>query len=167
MTVNDDRRTTGERGHPGDPGNPGDPEPVGPLAEEAAKLFTALGDWARDQGGQVGAAFGDSAAGVAGHATHLADEVDEHLAAGSAPGQEAPCQWCPVCRTVHVVRQLSPEVRSHLHTAATSLVQAAAAVLATAPPSRQEPGGRRPDPSEQVERIELDEDPSPQPGGQA
>lgn len=127
--------------------SPGDPE-VGPLAEEAAKLLTALSGWAREQGGQVGDAVGETATGLAGHATRVSHDLDDHLATGSAE-----CEYCPICRTVHAVRQLSPEVKDHLAAAAASLVQAAAGMLATA--VRDEQTGRRAD---QVERIPLDDE---------
>lgn len=131
----------------GTPGGPGDPE-VGPLAEEAAKLLTALSGWARDQGGQVGDAVGDTASGLAGHATRIAHDLDSHVATGSAE-----CEYCPICRTVHAVRQLSPEVKDHLATAAASLVQAAAGMLATSVRTDRT-GGR----SDHVEKIRLDDD---------
>jgi hypothetical protein len=54
-----------------------------------------------------------------------------------------------VCRTIHVVRQMSPEVRAHLTSAASSLFQAAAGVMATQVPPERRPG---------VERIDLDAD---------
>ena len=66
------------------------------------------------------------------------------------------CAWCPVCRTVHLVRATSPEVRDHLATAAASLMQAAAGILAAAstPHDRRPPG---------VEHIDLDGDPDGEP----
>ena len=106
-----------------------DPE-VGSLAEEATKLLGALGGWAREHGGGVAQGLSD-AAGQAGDAAH---DVDEHLATGSTE-----CTVCPICRTVHALRGLSPEVRSHLSSAASSLAQAASAFLSTQPPG---PGGR-------------------------
>ena len=68
---------------------------------------------------------------------------------------------------MHVVRQLSPEVKAHLAVAASSLVQAAAGVLATVVPDPE--GGADGDPddpeprgrgrrTEPVEKIVLDED---------
>jgi hypothetical protein len=57
---------------------------------------------------------------------------------------------CPVCRAVHAVRQLSPEVRAHLTTAVTSLAHAATAIMAT-------PERRQGEPAD-VERIDLDRD---------
>ncbi len=171
--------------HPGDHGASGDE--VGSLAEEAAKLFGALGDWAQEQAGDslddlpfdlgdLGAAgakaaqgdlhdLGAHLAGLAGHAVdaaaqvqaHLAGALDDNLATGAPE-----CRWCPVCRTVHAARQVSPEVRAHLGAAAASLVHAAAAMMATTPPS-----GRGRD----VETIDLDDDwpddePDPQPDPQ-
>ena len=111
-----------------DPGH----DPVGSVGDEAAKLFGALAGWAND------------------HMGDRAREIDEHLATGSAE-----CLYCPVCRTVHAVRQASPEVRAHLVTAASSLLQAAAGALATAVPA--DAGGR----TGSVEHIDLDPDDSP------
>ena len=116
-----------------------DPE-VGSLAEEATKLLGALNGWARDQGGDLG----ESVAGLSEHAVAAANDLNSHLATGSAE-----CTVCPVCRTVHAVRQLSPEVKAHLTTAATSLVHAAAGILATAAPAPSDRGG--------MEHIDLDE----------
>ncbi|WP_370249958.1 hypothetical protein [Nocardioides sp.] len=127
-------------------GEPGEPVgEVGSVGEEAAKLFGALSDWARDQSTDWGAA----AAGIAGQAAHLAREVDDHLATGAAE-----CTYCPICRTVHLVRQTTPEVKAHLGQAASSLLQAVAGMLATVPPTGSGSG------SSSVEHIDLggDED---------
>ena len=106
---------------PGDSGG----EPLGSVGEEAAKLFTALQDWARE-----------SASG------------EEHSHAQEQGG--GACAWCPVCRGAALVRQTSPEVKAHLTVAASSLLQAAAGLLAAAqPPTAPGPG---------VQRIDLDED---------
>jgi hypothetical protein len=118
----------------------GGPE-VGSVGEEAAKLLGALSDWARDQGSDVGQGLG----GMASQAASSLHDINEHLATGSAE-----CTYCPVCRTVHAVRQTSPEVRAHLAQAASSLMHAAAGMLATIPPPDS---GRGPG----VERIDLDE----------
>lgn len=117
-------------------------EPVGGVGEEAAKLFGALSDWARDQGADHLGGLG----GVAGMGQGLgaaARRAEEHLATGGAD-----CRWCPVCQLIAVVRQTSPEVRGHLTAAAGSLMQAAAALLAT-PPHGQ---------GQQVEKIDLDDE---------
>ena len=119
------------------------PEGVGSVGEEAAKLLGALSDWARDQGSDVG----EGLSGLASHAAASLQDVNEHLATGSAE-----CTYCPVCRTVHAVRQTSPEVRAHLTQAASSLLHAAAGFLATLP--QPDASGRAPG----VERIDLDVD---------
>jgi hypothetical protein len=124
-------------------------EQVGSVSEEAGKLFGALSDWARDQASGAGAGPGEGLAGFAEHAARAAHDLDEHLATGS---QE--CTWCPLCRAVHAVRQTSPEVRAHLTSAASSLLQAAAGLLATAVPDEGRTGARGPG----VERIDLDAD---------
>ncbi|MFC4786600.1 hypothetical protein ACT8ZV_19150 [Nocardioides sp. MAHUQ-72] len=131
-----------EAGGPG-PGDPTSGEHVGSVAEEAMKLFGALSDWARDHGGDLGQGVG----GLVDQAVAAAHDVDEHIATGAPE-----CTYCPICRAVHVVRQTSPEVRAHLATAASSLLQAAAGMLATTVPDR----GRDNDAG--VERIDLDDD---------
>jgi hypothetical protein len=100
----------------------GDAHDVGSLGEEAAKLLGALSGWAREHAGDAG----EGLSGLAAQAAASAHDLNEHLATGSAE-----CTVCPVCRTVHAVRQLSPEVSGHLAAAMTSLVQAAAAAMAT------------------------------------
>lgn len=137
-------------GGPGSPGGAGDPEDLGTVAEEAAKLLGALGDWARDQGTD----WAQGAAGLADHAATTARQLRDHLDDNLANGSEE-CRYCPVCRTIHAVRQMSPEVKAHLTTAATSLLQAAAGVMATQVPSGSAGGqaGRS-----GVEHIDLDDD---------
>jgi hypothetical protein len=111
-------------------------EPVGSVAEEAAKLFGALSGWAREHG--------DGASSMAGSmAASVADELHDHLATGSPE-----CAWCPVCRTVAAVRQTSPEVRAHLASAASSFMLAVSGMMATQAPARDSG----------VERIDLDDD---------
>lgn len=101
----------------------GPDEPVGSVADEAAKLFGALSDWARD--------------------------ANDHVATGAEE-----CTYCPICRTVHVVRLASPEVRTHLAVAAANLMQAAAGILAAASQDGSRTGSGR---GEGVEHIDLDE----------
>lgn len=95
-------------------------DPVGSVAEEAAKLLGALSGWAGEH----------------------AREVDQHLATGSAE-----CLYCPVCRTVHAVRQASPEVKAQLASAAATFLEAASGLLAAAAKPEQ--------PSPRVEHIDL------------
>ncbi len=130
---------------PTDPAGPttGPAEPVGSVGEEAARLLGAFSTWAKDHGSDVGAGLG----GIAHAAAASLQDVNEHLATGSAE-----CTWCPVCRTVHAVRQTSPEVRTHLATAAAALMQAAAELMATPVPPEARTRGTG------VERIDLDTD---------
>ena len=95
---------------------------VGSLADEAGKLFDALSGWARENAGVAGDGLSDFAA----HAAESAHDLNDHLASGSAE-----CTVCPICRAVHAVRQLSPEVKAHLTSAAASLAQAAGALMTT------------------------------------
>lgn len=98
---------------------------IGSLSEEAAKLFGAFSGWAREQ-------------------------ADGHLATGSDE-----CTMCPICRTVHAVRQLGPEVTAHLTSAMTSLAEAVEAVMAAVDPGSE--GSQSATPSEGgVEPIDLD-----------
>jgi len=130
---------------------PGEEPEVGSVAEEAAKLFGALADMARDRGGDLGGGLG----GLAGQAAAMAHEVNDHIATGSEE-----CRYCPICRVVHVVRETSPEVREHLLTAASSLLQAAAGLMETLPPKEGDAGGTARGP--EVERIDLDETDGPE-----
>ena len=101
---------------------------VGTVGEEAAKLLGALSDWAEGPRRRP--------AGLAWTRT-------------SRPARRS-ARYCPICQTVHVVRQTSPEVRAQLATAATSLLQAAAGLMATAVPDDRARGGG-------VEHIDLDD----------
>ncbi|WP_188777265.1 hypothetical protein [Marmoricola endophyticus] len=123
-------------------GEDGGPE-VGSVGEEAVKLLGALSQWAREQSQEQGRA----AHAVADHVADAARDVDAHLATDSAE-----CRWCPVCRVVHAVRQTSPEVRDHLVSAAGSLLEAAAGLLATHVPQEGRTG---PGPQDGVEHIDL------------
>jgi hypothetical protein len=118
-------------------------EPVGSAAEEAAKLLGAVADWARDRQQDWGSDLGTTIGGLADSVSAAAHDVDAHLATGED------CRYCPLCRAVQVYRSASPEVREHLTSAATSLAQAAAALLATAVPDQRVSG---------VEHIDLTDD---------
>ena len=119
-------------------------EAVGSVTEEAAKLLHALQDWAKESGSEYAGAAATAAEGAAA-AVH---RVDEHIATGAPE-----CSYCPVCRVISAVRSTSPEVRQHLTTAATSLMHAAAGLLATQMP---EPSKERADGG--VEKIDLSDD---------
>lgn len=122
-----------------------DERDIGGVGEEAMKLFGALADLARQHSGDAAGTVGD----LAGQAAAMAHEVGEHIATDSVE-----CRYCPVCRVVHAVRQTSPEVRSHLMVAASSLLQAATGLMETLPPPAGQQQGRGPE----VERIDLDDD---------
>jgi len=106
-------------------------EPVDSVGDEAAKLLGALAGWA-----------GDHVSGVG----EKAREVNEHLATG-----DAECLYCPVCRTVHAVRQASPEAKAQLASAASTFLQAAAGLLAAAGSAESRADSR-------VQHIDLDAD---------
>lgn len=118
-------------------------EPVGSVGEEAAKLFGALNDWARDQGTDHAGGAGQAVGSFADSLGDAVRNVGEHVATG---GED--CRYCPVCQVIHVVRRTSPEVRAHLAVAASSLAQAAAGLLGTQPGEQRE--------SSPVEKIDLD-----------
>lgn len=121
-----------------------DPE-VGSVAEETAKLLGALSGWAKDHGADVGSGLGAGLGAGLGGAFH---EASSHFATG---GDD--CKYCPLCRVVHIVRESSPEVRTHLAIAAASLAQAASAVLQAAVPDEEKAARREP-----VEKIDLEDD---------
>ncbi len=116
------------------------PEEVGSVGEEAAKLFTVLSGWAKDAGVTSTDAAGQAAQGFA----EALRGIDEHVATG---GED--CRYCPFCQVVHAVRGTSPEVKAHLASAASSLMHAAAGVLATDVPSSDRAAG--------VQKIDLDD----------
>ena len=140
MNESDDTGTTGDPGAPGGPD-----EPVGSAAEEAAKLLGAVSDWARERQHEWGTDLGSAVGGLAGQAAAAAHDIDAHIATGAEE-----CRYCPVCRAVQAFRGASPEVKEHLAAAATSLAQAAAAMLATAVPEQRRGTG--------VEHIDLTDD---------
>jgi hypothetical protein len=74
----------------------------GPLAEEAARLVEALGEWAK------GAASGLSM---------------------PAAGSGAECQVCPLCQLLALVRRTQPETFTHLADASASMVAALRTVV--------------------------------------
>lgn len=120
----------------------GESEEVGTIAEETAKLFAALQDWARGSAGAHAAAAAHGAGALAESLRGVTEQV----------GHGPDCRLCPVCQAINVVRETSPEVKQHLSSAATSLLQAVQGMLATEIPSAQ-PGRTEP-----VEKIDLDDE---------
>jgi hypothetical protein len=92
-------------------------EPLGSAAEEAARLFAAMQDWARRNGVRVAPGPPTQAEGEGGGARHA-------WADGSAA-----CRACPLCQLIALTRDASPEVIDHLSSAADSLLAAARAAL--------------------------------------
>lgn len=111
---------------------------IGSLGEEAVRLLGSLAGWAGQHGAEVHQGVEDVARQACEGVQSLADGMEEHLATGAAE-----CTWCPLCRTVHTVRELSPEVKTHLVTAASSLVKAASALLATVVPEHHGSGDHK------------------------
>jgi len=74
----------------------------GPLAEEAARLMEALGEWAK---------------GAAGGLTIPA--------AGAGPE----CQVCPLCQLLALLRRTQPDTFAHLADASASMVAALRTVV--------------------------------------
>jgi hypothetical protein len=110
-------------------------EPVGSVGEEAVKLFKALQDWSQESGGEA------AATGAASAFTNL----NEHIATGAEE-----CKYCPLCQVISAVREVSPEVKQHLSSAASSLMHAAAAAMSTDASRRRE--------ESPVEKIDLSDE---------
>jgi hypothetical protein len=121
-----------------------DKEPLGNVAEEAAKLFEALQGWATQSGGE----YADATAAAAGGAAHRLHGINEHVATGAPE-----CAYCPLCQVISAVRGTSPEVRQHLASAASSMLKAVAGLMTTPVPDE---GTGRHDTS--VEKIEVSDD---------
>ncbi len=123
-------------------GDPSTEAEVGSVAEEAARLFGALQDWANESG-----------FGAQGEATASAGVAEGLRAAGEHLGHGPDCRYCPVCRAINLVRQTSPEVRESLAVAIGALAQAATASL------RQDHDGRDAGTSDSSgpTRVDLDD----------
>ena len=129
---------------PADGGAGSDGPAVGGIGEEAVKLLHALQGWARESGSD----YADAAASAVASAAAGEHNLDEHVATGGAD-----CTYCPLCRVISAVRGTSPEVRDHLRSAGTSLLQAAAGLLATTVPDQ---GAKHRD--SPMEKIDLSDD---------
>ncbi|MBA2445436.1 MAG: hypothetical protein H0V49_08910 [Nocardioidaceae bacterium] len=122
-------------------------EPVGSVGAEAAKLLGALQEMARESGSE----YAGAASAAAGGAASSLNSVSEHIATG---GED--CRYCPLCQVISAVRGTSPEVKQHLTSAATSLMQAVAEAMATSVPDQSGKDRRRPG----VQKIDLTDDES-------
>ena len=110
----------------------GEPQ-LGTAAQEAARLFAAVEDWARTRGEAHAAGSGAASA------------------AGPVP---TTCGVCPVCTGIALLRDVRPETVEHLLDAAASVVAAvrSAVVPPSAPSDGARPGG--------VQHIDVREDES-------
>ncbi|MEV0792281.1 hypothetical protein [Kribbella sp. NPDC050459] len=127
-------------------------EPIGSVAEEAAKLFAVLQNAAKD-----------------------APPADENAAEHEHGHKLGPdCVWCPVCQLIHRVRNTSPETVEQLSTAAAHVLGSLRSLLeAAADAARQarEDAASRSSAAEEepaqeatrsrVDRIDVSEDPEP------
>ena len=146
-------------------------EPIGSVAEEAAKLFAVLQQAADTRTPPtaetpVDEQQDDVRRGAAEHDVH--EHEHEH---GIGRGPE--CQWCPVCQLINKVRSTSPETIEQLSTAAAhvlgsvrSLLEAAAEAARQAREDAESRSQERPAPQEEpsrsrVDRIDVSEDPEP------
>ena len=125
---------------------------IGSVADEAMKLLGAFADLARHQAGDAA----EGVSGLAGQAAAMAQDIGDHVVSAATDTPIASeCRYCPVCRVVHAVRETSPEVRTHLMVAASSLLQAAAGLLETLPQQPEKDAGQPR--GAQVQHIDLDE----------
>ncbi len=108
-------------------------DPVGSLAEEAAKLIVAIQGWA--EGVQAAT---EPEAGSQHDPEHSHDPVS------------AECRFCPFCTAVRLARATTPEVRDHFSSAVSSLALAVKGLLDDPPPPA---AGTSP-----AEKIDLAED---------
>lgn len=139
-------------------------EPVGSVAEEAAKLFAVLQQAAHQHD--------PHAEQPAGAAEDEKQEEHEHKHGTARIGEGAECQWCPVCQLIAKVRNTSPETIEQLSTAAAGVLGSVRSLLeAAAEAARQSrvdaesrtAGTQEPErpARSRVDRIDVSEDPEP------
>ncbi|WP_270889117.1 hypothetical protein [Pedococcus sp. 5OH_020] len=85
-----------------------DRSPVGSVAEEAARLVDALGEWAQSAGSDR---YAESP--VAGK-DHAAGPRCAHCGAKAGLGRPVVCELCPVCQGIGVLRSIRPETVDRL-----------------------------------------------------
>jgi hypothetical protein len=113
-------------------------EQVGSLAEEAAKLVSALSS--------MSSSIASAATSAGGHDNDHEDDQG-HVHDPLSPE----CRYCPICAVGRAARAVTPEVREHLTSAALSLAMALKSFVdeAMSPPSDGAPP---------VEKIDVAED---------
>jgi hypothetical protein len=121
---------------------------IGSLGEEAARLFAAATDWARQHTGDAAAAADSAATGPADWLGH------EHIATGAPE-----CRWCPVCQAISLLRTTSPDLKEHVGSLVVVARQILDSVAETVGQPEPEAKPRpEPKPKPDVERIDLTED---------
>jgi hypothetical protein len=124
------------------------PEPVGSLAEEAAKLVSALSSLSSAPTSADEDA--DPGSQQTGERDSESDDGAQHDCGHHDP-TAAECRYCPLCALARAARSMTPEVREHLASAAGSLLLAVRGLVEEAV-AKAEPTGER------VEKIDLAED---------
>ncbi len=100
------------------------PDPVGSLAEEAAKLIAVVQAWGQSALGPASASEGDPVGeGERADDDRVAAERTEHT--HSTPE----CRFCPLCSTMRLARAATPDVRAHVGNAVLSLSMAMSELL--------------------------------------
>ena len=146
-------------------------EPVGSVAEEAAKLFAVLQQAARHDSpsrapeAEAGFAPPDPAA-PKGAASERAGAAGSHEHGDGRSAAE--CQWCPLCQLIAKVRTTSPETIEQLSSAAAhvlgsvrSLLEAAAEAARQAQADAASRTAQEEPVRSRVDRIDVSEDPEP------
>ncbi|QNE22103.1 hypothetical protein F1D05_34565 [Kribbella qitaiheensis] len=156
-------------------------EPVGSVAEEAAKLFAVLQQATAEAKSQHAApadveepaAYDERAEQADAEYGVQADEAEPEHEDVTADRGGPECQWCPVCQLIAKVRTTSPETIEQLSTAAAgvlgslrSLLEAAAEAARQARADAESRTAGQHDPEDRparsrVDRIDVSEDPEP------
>jgi hypothetical protein len=119
--------------------------PRGGVAEEAAKLLSAMEGWLRNASTEPSAA----AAAGPGVVRDLFAHSEDHQC-------DSPCQICPICQLISAARKLRPDVVEHLAEAAGSVLLALRALAesaANAPPRDRDESAA--EPASVVEHITI------------
>ena len=119
-------------------------EPVGSVAEEAAKLLAALqNDQSNDRDG------------------YAAVQREAHN--GHRLGPE--CQWCPICQLISLARHAGPETVDQLASAAAGVLGSLRDLLYAAAESaraaRHAEEDKPPEEPPKPDRVDVSEDPEP------
>lgn len=90
---------------------------VGTVAQEAARLLDALGEWAHsttDHGTEEHGREGDRSQDRGSSATAGPGRRCEHCGSETGMGRAVACQLCPVCQGIGLLRSVRPETVDRL-----------------------------------------------------